>query len=296
MTGDWKNDPKMISEWFKEFFAGFSKKKLNIRTDVLKDITVFLDKVSSPMFMAKLVLATFVYERLNANAIGDFFSTFINRLDDVFSSDDDKIKNINKNVQILSDVIDGILSITGKLLWLGVIGTVMIFALPGLAVIGAVLFGLTWIMDFMVNKMTKNGQEYSDALSTLNDCLLKLSFSLLLVTAAMILADHIGMGALKIIIPMLGIVALFGIIVLIDKMSKKFNVTGAITDICVDLVLLSLAMVALAAAMVIANNIEGQGMVMFFGVLLGLVAIVGILALIQMTGIGPAAALAGLAW
>ena len=295
LTGDWKNDPKMISEWFKEFFAGFDKEQLDIRTDVLKDITVFLDKVSSPMFMAKLVLATFVYERLNANAIGDFFSTFINRLDGVFSSDVDKIKNINKNVQILSDVIDGILSITGKLLWLGVIGTVMIFALPGLAVIGDVLFGLTWIMDFMVNKMTKNGQEYSDALSTLNDCLLKLSFSLLLVTAAMILADRIGMGALKIIIPMLGIVALFGIIVLIDKMSKKFNVTGAITDICVDLVLLSLAMVALAAAMVIANNIEGQGMVMFFGVLLGLVAIVGILALIQMTGIGPAAALAGLA-
>ena len=44
----------------------------------------------------KLVLATFVYERLNANAIGDFFSTFINRLDGVFSSDVDKIKNINK--------------------------------------------------------------------------------------------------------------------------------------------------------------------------------------------------------
>ena len=111
----------------------------------------------------------------------------------------------------------------------------------------------------------------------------------------MILADRIGMGALKIIIPMLGIVALFGIIVFIDKMVKKFKVKGAITDICVNLVLLSLAMVALSAAMVIANNIEGHGMVMFFGVMLGLVAIVGLLALIQMTGIGAAAALAGIA-
>ena len=298
LTGDWKNDPKMISEWFKEFFAGFSKKKLNIRTDVLKDITVFLNKVSSPIFMTKLVLATFVYGKLkkNANAIGDFFSTFIKSLGDVFKKKDvDKIKNINKNVQILSDVIDGILSITGKLLWLGVIGTVMIFALPGLAVIGTVLFGLTWIMDFIVKKTKKNGKAYTNALSTINDCLLRLSFSLLLITAAMILADRIGMGALKIIFPMLGIVALFGIIVFIDKMAKKFKVKGAITDICVNLVLLSLAMVALSAAMVIANNIEGHGMVMFFGVMLGLVAIVGLLALIQMTGIGAAAALAGIA-
>ena len=293
--GKWRNDPKIISSWFKEFFTGFEKKQLNIRTDGLKDITVFLDKIASPMFMVKLALATFVYDKLNAKSIGDFFDTFIDRLNDVFKKDAKKMKNINQNVKILSDVIEGILSIAGKLLWLGVIGTVMIVALPGLAVIGAVLFGLTWIMDFMVKKMTKNGKKYSDTLSTLNDCLLKLSFSLLLVTAAMILADHIGMGAWKIIIPMLGIVALFGIIVLIDKLAKKFHVTGAITDICFNLVLLSLAMIALSAAMVIANNIEGQGMIMFFGVLLGLVAIVGVLAIIQMTGIGPAAALAGLA-
>lgn len=294
-TGEWRNDPKMISKWFKEFFVGFDKEKLNIRTDVLKDVVVFMDKVTSPTFVVKLARATTVYKSLDAKLIGDFFDTFIDRLNDVFSKKTNKIKNINKNVQILKDVVEGILSISGKLILLGVIGTAMILALPGLVVIGAVLFGLTWIMDFMVNKMTKNGRAYFDALSTLNDCLLKLSFSLLLVTAAMILADRIGMGVLKIIIPMLGIVALFGIIVLIDKMSKKFNVTGAITDICVELVLLSLAMVALTAAMVIANNIEGQGMVMFYGVLLGLLAIVGILAIIQMTGIGAAAALAGLA-
>ena len=298
LKGKWKNDPKIISEWFKEFFAGFDKKKLDIRTDVLKDITVFLNKVTSPIFMTKLVLATFVYGKLkkNANAIGDFFSTFIKSLGDVFKKKDvDKIKNLTKNIKILSDAIDGILSITDKLLWLGVIGTVMVFAIPGLAVIGAVLFGLAWIMDLIVKKTKKNGKAYTKALSTINDCLLRLSFSLLLITAAMILADHIGMGALKIIFPMLGIIALFGIIVFIDKMAKKFKVKGAITDICVNLVLLSLAMVALSAAMVIANNIEGHGMVMFFGVMLGLVAIVGLLALIQMTGIGAAAALAGLA-
>lgn len=295
LTGAWRNDPKMISEWFKEFFSGFDKKKLDIRTDVLKDITVFLEKVSSPMFMVKLALATKVYEGLNANSIGDFFATFINRLDEVLSKDTDKIKKINKNVQILCDVIEGILSITGKLLLLGVIGAVMIFALPGIAIIGAVLFGLIWIMDFMVKKMTKNGKKYHKALITFNDCLLKLSLSLLLITVAMVLADRIGEGAWKIIFPLLGIIALFGIIVFIDKMSKKFKVTGAITDICANLVLLSLAMVALSAAMTIANNIEGHGMIMFFGVLLGLVAIVGLLAIIQMTGIGPAAALAGIA-
>ena len=298
LTGDWMNDPKIISEWFKEFFAGFDKKKLKIRTDVLKNITVFLNKVTSPIFMTKLVLATFVYGKLkkNAKSIGDFFSTFIKSFGDVFKKkNDDKIKNLTKNIKILSDAIDGILPITGKLFLLGVIGTVMTFVLPGLAVIGVVLLGLTKIMDLIVKKTKKNGKAYTKALSTINDCLLRLSFSLLLITAAMILADHIGMGALKIIFPMLGIIALFGIIVFIDKMAKKFKVKGAITDICVNLVLLSLAMVALSAAMVIANNIEGHGMVMFFGVMLGLVAIVGLLALIQMTGIGAAAALAGIA-
>ena len=206
LTGDWMNDPKIISEWFKEFFAGFDKKKLKIRTDVLKNITVFLNKVTSPIFMTKLVLATFVYGKLkkNAKSIGDFFSTFIKSFGDVFKKkNDDKIKNLTKNIKILSDAIDGILPITGKLFLLGVIGTVMTFVLPGLAVIGVVLLGLTKIMDLIVKKTKKNGKAYTKALSTINDCLLRLSFSLLLITAAMILADHIGMGALKIIFPML---------------------------------------------------------------------------------------------
>lgn len=297
-NGSWRVNPLTIPEWYKEFFTGFnSMGNVDNTFDVkkFKNIIDFIDSVSSPLFMAKIAMSNMIYRILNPTIIATFFIKFIEEMNNVFDNVS-SLTSIQNGVNVLNDVVDGILAIGAKLLLVGLIGTVMIAALPGLAVMTGVLVGLTWLMDWMVQKMTSSGELYNEALNTLNDCVLKLSLSLMIIALAMVIADKIGMGALKIIVPMLGILALFGIVVLIDKLSKQFNVSGAITEITLNILLLSLAMIALTGAMILANNnIQTEGMVMFFAVVLGMAAIVGLLALIQYTGIAPMAALAGLA-